>query len=100
MLKTNGERAVARDASREEIEVRGYFCKPSVTQGNSKRTHFELTRTPGTSVQSLQRGRGRGLSPGIGPFGLLSAQYCLSFFLFFSIKLEKSVENCRKMVKM
>jgi hypothetical protein len=34
-LKTNDERALARDVSREEIEVRGYLCKVSVTVLNS-----------------------------------------------------------------
>ena len=43
----------------EEIEVEGVFCKPSATRRNSKRTYFQLTKNPGSSVQNGQRGRAR-----------------------------------------
>jgi hypothetical protein len=82
---------VARDVSREEIEVRGYFCKVSVTVLNSV---FGLLRA-NQKIQGLihkvvvARAGARGRVPvpvQAGPFGLLSAQYCLSFFLFFFYK--------------
>jgi hypothetical protein len=82
------------------IERGGSFCKLAVTQSNSESTHFGLSRTPRAFSQSCQRGRGRALSPGIGPLGLLLAQHFTSFFSFsFSMKLWQSVENCRRMIK-
>ena len=86
----NGERVVARDVSREEIEVRGYFCKVSVNVLNSV---FGLLRANQNCrdlfAKSSSRAGARGRVPvpvQAGPFGLLSAQYCLSFFLFFFCK--------------
>jgi hypothetical protein len=54
----NDERAVARDVCGEEIEVRGYFCKVSVTVLNSVLDSFVLFKTAGAYSQSRRRVRG------------------------------------------
>jgi hypothetical protein len=55
----NGERVVARDVCGEEIEVRGYLCKVSVTVLNSVLDSFGLFKTGGAYSQSRRRVRGR-----------------------------------------
>ena len=55
----NGERVVARDVCGEEIEVRGYFCKVSVTVLNSVLDSFGLFKTAGAYSQSHHRVRER-----------------------------------------
>ena len=76
------------------IERVGSFCKLAVTQSNSESTHFGLSRTPRAFSQSCQHERGRALSPRIGPLGLLLAQHCTNFFLFF---FYETLEICRKL---
>jgi hypothetical protein len=54
----NGERVVARDVCGEEIEVRGYFCKVSVTVLNSVLDSFGLLKTAGAYSQIRRHVRG------------------------------------------
>jgi hypothetical protein len=73
----NGERGVAMDVCGEEIEVRGYFCKVSVTVLNSVLDSFGLFKTAGLIrkvVVARAGARGRVPVPmQAGPLGLLSA---------------------------
>jgi hypothetical protein len=47
----------------EEIEHGGFICKLSVTQETVIGTRFQLTKNPGTPVQSRQRARARAHVP-------------------------------------
>jgi hypothetical protein len=81
---------VTRDVCGEEIEVRGYFCKVSVTVLNSVLNSvfakcFGLLRVIRKVVVTHAGAHGRVPVPvQAGPLGLLSAQSCSQlFFLFF-----------------
>jgi hypothetical protein len=75
------------------IERGGLSCKLSVTQCNSKRTHFGLARTPRAFSQSCQRGRGRAFHLSWAAWARF-AQHCFSFFFFF---FSKTLEIGRKL---
>ena len=52
-----GERAVARGTRGEEIETRGHFCNPSVTQSNSGQGQYWFSFSAGLFLHECQRGR-------------------------------------------
>jgi hypothetical protein len=72
------------------MEVRGSFCKQSVTLLNSRETDPQLVKTPRAFLQSRQGAGARERFPlWTGPLGPKPAQYYLAFsFFFFSRTLE------------
>jgi hypothetical protein len=81
----------------EGIETEGLFCNLSATRRNSKVTYLQIAENPRTFLHKCQRGRGRApFSLRIGPYGLLLAQRCLTFLLFF---FSRTLKTCRKLQK-
>jgi hypothetical protein len=59
------------------------YLRMSVRQGNSATDSLRVFKSPGSSVQTWQRGHARGcVSPVVGRLRLDWARYCLCFFLF------------------
>jgi hypothetical protein len=87
----------SRTSPCEGIETEGLFCNLSGTRRNSKGTYLQIAENPRTFLHKCQRGRGRApFSLRIGLYGLLLAQHCLTFLLFF---FSRTLKTCRKLQK-
>jgi hypothetical protein len=98
----NGERAVARDVCGEELEVRGGFCKLSVTPRNSARVSsvvIQGARVFGAKLH-VSAGARAWIHPWLGRCSRIEPKTVQTFLFPFSVQLWKSVEKCRKIVKM
>jgi hypothetical protein len=87
---------VARDVCGEELEVRGGFCKLSVTPRNSARVSsvvIQSARVFGAKLHASACARAW-IHPWLGRFGPESAQHCSILSLFF---FSQALEICKKL---
>jgi hypothetical protein len=79
----------------KRIELRGSFYKWSAIWLNSSETCFQYFKKARASAQTRRAGARAGTIPlWAGPYGLLLAQHCLTFLLFF---FSRTLKTYRKL---